>query len=75
MTQRIESIEDLADLVRDQRKALGMTQVELAGACGLGPRFIGDIERAKPTCEIGKTLRVLTMLGIEIQASSRADSE
>ncbi len=49
-----------------------MTQADLAGASGLGVRFIGDLERGKPTCEIGKTLQVLTMLGIELDARTRA---
>ena len=73
MKKAISSADDLAQFVRKHRKSLGMTQVDLAGACGLGPRFVGDLERGKPTCEIGKTLHLLTMLGIELTAITRAD--
>lgn len=75
MTKTIESIDDLAEFIENHRKALGITQVDLAGASGLGPRFIGDLERGKPTCEIGKTLRVLKMLGIELQVITRNDAD
>lgn len=74
MKKAISSADDLAQFVRKHRKSLGMTQADLAGASGLGPRFIGDLERGKPTCEIGKTLQLLTMLGIELTAITRADS-
>mgnify|MGYP003385486182 CR=1 FL=1 len=74
MKEAIRSVDDLAKFVRKHRKSLGMTQVDLAGSSGLGPRFIGDLERGKPTCEIGKTLQVLTMLGIELTAITRADT-
>ncbi len=72
MTKRIGSVDDLADFIRRHRKALGMTQADLAGASGLGVRFVGDLERGKPTCEIGKALQVLAVLGIELDARTRA---
>ena len=71
MTKRIHSVNELADFIRKHRKSLGMTQADLAGASGLGVRFIGDLERGKPTCEIGKTMQVLTMLGIELEVRRR----
>jgi y4mF family transcriptional regulator len=73
MAKTIDSFDELAEFIRKHRKALGMSQVDLAGASGLGVRFIGDLERGKPTCEIGKTLQVLTMLGIELQVRTRTD--
>jgi y4mF family transcriptional regulator len=75
MTKRIDSVDDLADFIRKHRKSIGMTQVDLAGASGLGVRFIGDLERGKPTCEIGKTLRLLTMLGIELEVRTRTGAD
>ena len=73
MTKTIASVDELAEFIRQHRKSLGMTQVDLAGASGLGVRFIGDLERGKATCEVGKTLQVLTMLGIEIQLRTRTE--
>lgn len=72
MTEKIGSVKDLASFVRNHRKQLGMTQADLAGASGLGVRFVGDLERGKSTCELGKTLQVLTMLGIELEARTRS---
>lgn len=72
MTKRIDSVANLADFIRKHRKSIGMTQADLAGASGLGVRFIGDLERGKSTCEIGKTLQVLRMLGIELELRTRS---
>lgn len=72
MTNKIASVKDLANFVRNHRKRLGITQADLAGASGLGVRFVGDLERGKSTCEIGKTLQVLTMLGIELEVRTRS---
>ena len=36
----------------------------LAGACGVGLRFIVDLEAGKPTAQIGKALQVLAGLGV-----------
>ncbi len=56
--------EEIGKLVRKQRKALGLTQVDLALTSGTGMRFISDLENGKPTCQLGKTLIVLKTLGL-----------
>ena len=48
------------------RKAQGMTQPQLAMACGTGIRFIVDLEAGKETCQLGKALLVAQMLGLNI---------
>ena len=58
--------DDLGILVRKERKAMGLTQAELALTSGTGMRFISDLENGKPTCQIGKTLTVLNTLGIRL---------
>lgn len=62
--------EDLGRLVKKARKAMGLTQAELALTSGTGIRFISDLENGKPTCQIGKTLTVLKTLGIRMTLSS-----
>lgn len=54
----------LGQLVRRVRKQAGLRQDELAGAAGVGIRFIVDLESGKPTLQIGKVLHVLDTLGI-----------
>ena len=62
--------EELGRFVRKERKAMGLTQAELALTSGTGMRFIGDLENGKPTCQIGKTLTVLKTLGLRLTLSS-----
>jgi HTH-type transcriptional regulator / antitoxin HipB len=63
--------EELGRIVRKKRKALGLTQAELALTSGTGMRFISDLENGKPTCQIGKTLTVLKTLGLRLTLSAR----
>jgi HTH-type transcriptional regulator/antitoxin HipB len=66
---RFTTSAELADIVRQARTAQGLTQPQLAAACGTGVRFIVDLEKGKPTCELEKTLSVLLMLGIVLDAT------
>jgi y4mF family transcriptional regulator len=52
--------------IKSTRKALGVTQRELALTSGTGLRFIVDLEAGKASCQLGKTLRVLETLGIRL---------
>ena len=49
--------------MRTTRKAQGLRQDELAGAAGVGLRFIVDLEAGKLTVQLGKMLLVLQALG------------
>jgi HTH-type transcriptional regulator / antitoxin HipB len=61
---RISTPEQLGSVIRLRRRQLTISQGELALTCGTGTRFIVDLERGKPTCQIGKTLDVLRSLGL-----------
>jgi y4mF family transcriptional regulator len=63
---KVKSAEELGALIRTERKHLKATQKDVAMACGTGLRFIVDLEKGKPTCEVGKVLRVLRNLGLSI---------
>jgi y4mF family transcriptional regulator len=63
MAALIETPEHLGRVVRKGRKALGLTQPQLALAAGVGIRFIVDLEAGKPTVRLENTLRVLQALG------------
>ena len=62
-------------LIRSTRKALGVTQRDLAMASGTGLRFIIDLEKGKPTCHFGKVLTVLHTLGIKIELTAPEQNE
>lgn len=65
MTQIISS-EILGSLVQQARKSQNLTQTQLAASCGVGVRFIVDLEKGKPTCALDKSLKVVQMLGIKL---------
>ena len=67
MVKRIYTSTEIGDMVRTTRKAAGMRQDELAGAAGVGLRFIVDLEAGKTTAQLGKTLQVLAALGCSIE--------
>lgn len=54
-------------IVRTARKACGLRQAELAGAAGVGLRFIVELEAGKPTAQLGKALHVLATLGCSVE--------
>ena len=75
MPTPIETPEHLGDVVRHTRKALSLTQPQLALAAGVGVRFIVDLEAGKPTVRLENVLRVLQALGATLNVSSSEDSQ
>ncbi len=57
---------EIGEIIRKARKAADLRQDELAGAAGVGLRFIVDLEAGKPTAQIGKALQVLDALGCRV---------
>ena len=64
----------LGNTIHTRRKQLKITQKDLALTCGTGLRFLVDLEKGKPTCQIGKTLQVIQALGLELQLTAPANS-
>lgn len=67
----IYSSEDLGELVRAHRKAQSATQAEFASLCGVGVRFISDLENGKPTIQLEKVLHVVRCLGLDVAIHPR----
>lgn len=71
-------IQDTAELgrkVRELRRTQKITQAQLAGLANTGIRFISDLENGKETCHIGKVLRVLETLGVDMLIRNPYDKE
>jgi y4mF family transcriptional regulator len=66
MRTLIEIPDDLGRAVRRARRRRGLRQEDLALAAGVGLRFIGELERGKPTVRLAETLRVASALGVEL---------
>jgi len=56
----------LGNLIRQHRKSMDLTQRDAAGLCGVGERFLSELERGKPSASLGKTVQVLKRLGLKI---------
>lgn len=69
---KIRSVEELGEAIRTRRKELHYTQAFLAEFTGFSVSFISDVERGKATAEIGKTLQLLMILGLNLSVERRA---
>jgi len=70
-----QTVQQVGQLIKSTRKALGVTQRDLAMTSGTGLRFIVDLEKGKPTCQLGKALAVLRTLGIKVDLVPPRSSE
>ena len=59
---------NLADFVKRKRKAVKLTQPELAEKAGVGLRFIRELEQGKETLRLDKVNQVLRLFGYEVGA-------
>lgn len=64
--------QQIGEAVRAQRKALGLTQIEAAGLCGVGERFLRELELGKATVQLGKVLQVMSGLGMTLSLEARS---
>ena len=69
---KIRSVEELGEAIRTRRKELHYTQAFLAEFTGFSVSFISDVERGKATAEIGNTLQLLMILGLDLSVERRA---
>ncbi len=70
MTRIIHSTAELGHAIRAERKALGLTQGDLAAASNVSLRFLSEVERGRASAGIGRVLRVLKMLGLQVALES-----
>ena len=54
-------------IVRASRRSQGLRQDQLAGAAGVGVRFLSELEGGKTTVQLGKVLAVLRALGCSVR--------
>ena len=54
----------LGGMIRSRRHALGLRLEDLASASGVGIRFVHDLERGKPSCQLGRSLLVAAAVGL-----------
>ena len=57
---------DLANEIKEMRKAAGLTQAEVSKRANVGLRFVRELEQGKPTVRLDKIRQVLDLLGYEL---------
>ena len=57
--------------IRNRRKELGYTQKYISEITGLSMSFLSDLENVKATCEIGKTIQLMNLLGLNLNIEVR----
>ena len=62
----VRNAEELGKLVRAHRKSRGIALKKIGGLANLGVRFLSEFERGKETAEIGKVLKALNTLGLDV---------
>lgn len=67
----IRTPSDLGAAIRAERHELATDQATTAGLAGVGVRFLGDLERGKPSVRLGLVLQVLHRLGLEVWIAPR----
>lgn len=55
----------IAEFIKENRKAVGLTQEEFAMRSGLGLRFVRDLEQGKETVRMDKVNVALGMFDME----------
>jgi len=68
---KINNSIQLGKALRNKRKAFGYTQQYVSDVTGLSVSFISDLERGKETTEIGKTILLINMLGLNFNLEER----
>lgn len=75
---RIRTSTELGARLREQRRALGLSQAALAERLGTSRQWIVDLEHGKPRLELGLVLRAVAALDLDVRideprSASRSD--
>ena len=69
---KVTTAEDVGRIIRAKRKETGVRQDMAAGMSEVGTKFLSQLENGKETAELGKTLRVLRKLGLNVYIYPRS---
>lgn len=57
--------------MRERRRALNITQAQLAGVAGMSRKAVIEIENGKPTAQWQNPLRLAQTLGLDVTLQQR----
>ena len=67
------TVNKIAEFIKENRKAAGLTQEEFAARSGLGLRFIRELEQGKETVRMDKVNAALAMFDMEAVPGRKDD--
>jgi len=67
----LEGTNQFGEAIRKFRKLRGLTQQQLANLAGCSIMYVSQLERGKETAEIGKALKILDVLDVEVSFTDR----
>ncbi len=70
----IRTPQDIAAVVREQRRNCGWSQTELADHIGVRRQWVSDFERGKPTAHLVHVLKALQVLQITLDVGLPGES-
>ena len=70
----IRTVAELGRLTRAHRKSRRLTLEMVSGLGNLSTRFLSEFERGKETAEIGKVLKALRTLGLDVIIQPRSST-
>jgi HTH-type transcriptional regulator/antitoxin HipB len=62
----VDSPEDLGAVIRSRRRALSLTQADVAARADVSRQWLVEVESGHPRAEIGRLLEVLKVLDLEL---------
>ena len=65
----------IAEYIKKNRKAAGLTQQEFALRSGLGLRFVRELEQGKKTVRMDKVNQALSMFGMEAVPGKKVNGD
>ena len=68
---RIRTVEELGKLIRARRKSHHTTLHTVSGLGNVSMRFLSELERGKETVELGKVLKAMNTLGLDVIVQPR----
>jgi HTH-type transcriptional regulator/antitoxin HipB len=71
---KMDDVRALGAAIRQKRESIGMLQAELAALSGVGVRFLSELENGKESAHVGRVLRVLRRLGLDLWLRPRSDA-
>ncbi len=60
--KKVSNVKELGAILRQRRKEAGLTLKDAAGMAGVGIRFLSELERGKPTLQLGLQLKSCSCL-------------